>query len=220
MKRPEQCPLCSHNKTHHFFHSCISNLVRDYFICCLCNLIFVPTQFHLSPKEQKDRYLQHNNDPNDPEYRKFLSKLSDELAPHLTHNSKGLDYGSGPGPTLAIMLEKDGFDMKTYDIFFQPDRSVLSQSYAFVTCTETAEHFSAPRKDFETLDSLVEPGGWIGLMTTLLDDSTEFPNWYYKRDPTHITFYSKATMRWIANLFDWKVFFPRKTIVLFQKPLY
>ena len=45
-----------------------------------------------------------NNDPSDPDYRKFLSRLSNALLPHLKIRSQGLDFGAGPGPALALSL--------------------------------------------------------------------------------------------------------------------
>ena len=216
----EPCPLCTCVETQLFYRSRLKNLERDYLSCYSCKLIFVPARFHLSPTDAKDRYLQHNNDPDDPRYREFLSRLRDELTPRLHRGSKGIDYGSGPGPALATMLRQDGFDMRTYDLFFQPDRSVLSEHYYFVTCTETAEHFAAPRREFQTLDSILEPGGWIGLMTSMLNAPSCFPDWYYRRDPTHIAFYSESTMRSIARMFGWEVFFPRENVTLFRKPFY
>ena len=211
------CPLCNYYRTRTFYSSRLKNLERDYLRCHRCDLIFVPRQFHLSPELEKTRYREHNNHPYDPKYRKFLSKLYDELVPHLTSGSKGIDYGSGTGPALVTMLEETGFEMQTYDLFFQPDRSVLSKPYHFITCTETAEHFANPKLEFQTLDSMLEPGGWVGIMTSILKDTTQFPCWHYHRDPTHIAFYSERTMHFIAGMFHWEIFFPRENIVLFQK---
>ena len=192
---------------------------RDYCKCPRCDLIFVPSRFHLSKEDEKQRYLLHNNDPNDPRYRKFLSNLVNVLMPKLKQGSRGLDYGAGPGPALAYMARQSGFTMDTYDPFFQPDRSVLLKKYDFVTCTETAEHFSLPRKEFTTLDTLLNEGAWLGIMTSLNYDSSLFSEWHYHHDPTHIAFYSENTMRYISETFGWMVSFPAKNIVTFQKPV-
>ena len=42
--------------------------------------------------------------------------------------------------------------------------------YDFITCTETAEHFVAPRDDFLRLDGMLARGAWLGVMTETLDD--------------------------------------------------
>ena len=212
----EPCPLCTCPKTSLFHRSSLKNLKRDYIRCQFCNLIFVPKIFHLSLTEQKERYLQHNNDPTDPKYREFLSRFSSELVPKLPPGSKGLDYGSGPEPALALLLKESGFAVDTYDLFFQRDKSVLSKSYNFVTCTETIEHFSQPRQEFRTLYSMLKPKGWLGIMTSMVTDISRFPDWYYHRDPTHIAFYSEKTMLFIADMFNLSIFFPRENVILFK----
>lgn len=185
--------------------------------CAVCDLVFVPERFHLDVAAQRARYQTHNNDPEDAGYRDFLSRLLDPLRPHLVPGAEGLDFGAGPGPALAIMMREEGFRVRLYDPFFHPDVSALEQSYDFVTCTETAEHLAHPMREFQTLDGILEPLGWLGVMTGMLESWDDFDEWYYHRDPTHICFYSKATMEWLARRFSWDVHFPRPNVVLFQK---
>ena len=107
--------------------------------------------------------------------------------------------------------------MRTYDPLFHPDESALEETYDFITCTETAEHFSSPRDEFDRLQALLKPLGWLGVMTGMLEDWSEFGDWYYHRDPTHISFFSRRTMSWIADRYSWKARFPRPNVVLFHK---
>lgn len=213
------CPLCISSNTVLFFTSTQKNLERNYLLCNTCDLVFVPPEFHIDQESQKTRYLTHNNDPDNPNYRAFLGRLWDELRPRLSASSRGLDYGAGPGPALAAMIEEDGFSVALYDPFFFPDESVLSTTYDFVTCTETVEHFSSPRKDFMRLDGILDHGGLLGVMTSILGDKVGFADWYYHRDPTHVAFYSPATFRWIAAWRSWDIEFPRKNVVVLRKPL-
>ena len=217
-KQTSGCPLCTSNRTVLFFTSTQKNLERDYVHCERCDLVFVPPEFHLEPESQKARYLTHNNDPDDPDYRTFLARLWDELRPRLPAGSRGLDYGAGPGPALAAMIEQDGFGASIYDPFFFPDESAFSATYDFVTCTETVEHFTSPRREFARLDGILARGGLFGLMTSILEDKDGFADWYYHRDPTHVAFYTKATFRWIAVWLSWDMEFPRKDVVVFRKP--
>ena len=80
------------------------------------------------------------------------------------------------------MMAEDGFDVSVYDKHFHPDRAVLGHTYDFIVCTETAEHFDNPARDFREMDGLLKPGGWLGVMTAMLDDWANFPEWYYHRD--------------------------------------
>ena len=213
----ELCPLCRVVDTVFYYRSKLKNLERIFLRCVKCDLIFVPKQFHVNCIAQKARYLQHNNDPDDADYRAFLSRLSNELIPLLAKGSKGIDYGAGPGPALALMLKEEGFKMSTFDVFFQPDVSVLSDKYDFVVCTETVEHFAAPEREFRIFDSILKPGGLIGIMTSLFTEEIDFGNWYYQRDPTHIAFYTVNTMKVIAERFNWEMCSPAANVIVFKK---
>jgi SAM-dependent methyltransferase len=172
----------------------------------------------LSREAEREHYGTHENDPADPGYRAFLSRLADPLAARLAPGAEGLDYGSGPGPTLSIMMEEKGFRTSLYDPFFAPDDAVLRRSYDFITCTETAEHFFSPAEELERLDRMLRPGGWLGVMTEALDDARDFATWRYARDPTHVCFYHRTTMEWIARHHGWKTESPGRNVFLFRKP--
>ena len=136
----------------------------------------------------------------------------------LAPGAKGLDFGAGPGPALAMMMGEEGFNIHLYDPIFHPNASTLEQTYDFITCTETAEHLANPIREFQILDRMLRPLGWLGVMTGMLESWNAFAEWYYHRDPTHICFYSKCTMQWVANVFSWDIHFPRQNVVLFRKP--
>lgn len=190
---------------------------RRYWRCGECRLVFLSLEQRPDAQAERQRYLQHRNSPDDPDYRAFLSRLSSHLVPCLPPGASGLDYGCGPGPTLSVMLEEQGFNMQLYDPFFAPDPSVLESTYDFITCTETTEHFHSPAREFQQLDSMLKEGGWLGVMTELLDSDAQFEGWWYHRDFTHVCFYRRETMEWIARRFGWEVAFPRKNVILFQK---
>ncbi len=211
------CPLCLSTQASLFFTSRQKNLERDYFHCDACDLVFVPPGFHLAADAARQRYLTHDNDPYNADYRRFLSQLWNELRPRLPEGARGLDYGAGPGPALAAMIEEDGFSAALYDPLFHPDEAVLSDSYDFITCTETVEHFATPRADFQRLYRMLVPGGWIGIMTDILEDRDGFGDWYYHRDPTHVAFYSRRTFQWIGEWLELEVEFSRGRVVVLRK---
>tara|TARA_Y100000758_G_scaffold289070_1_gene241586 strand:+ start:77 stop:727 length:651 start_codon:yes stop_codon:yes gene_type:complete len=215
--KTDYCPLCMTEKPIFFYQSERVNLVRDFLQCTNCELVFVPSDFHLSLPQQRDRYLEHNNDPMDSEYRAFLSRLRDPLLPLLKEGDVGLDFGCGPGPALAQMLRDSGYKMDLYDPLFWDDNSALEKSYDFVTCTETIEHFSNPASDFALLDSVVKDEGVLGVMTSILYKEVIFEDWYYKLDPTHVSFYTPSTMEWISNKFNWAIESTHKNVYFFIK---
>ena len=133
-------------------------------------------------------------------------------------HSTGLDFGSGPGPTLSIMFEEQSHTMHLYDPFYAPDRKVLSITYDFVCASEVVEHFQNPEADLELIWSLVQPGGWLGIMTGMAQDREAFARWRYKDDRSHIAFFSVETMEWIARKWQADLIPVGKNVFLFQKP--
>ena len=190
---------------------------KIYWNCFYCGGKFLDKDYLLGDKNERQRYLEHNNKIDDPDYRSFLSRLAIPFKEKILPNSRGLGFGCGHGPALADMLKKDGFKVSLYDPFFYPDTNVLSLKYDFITCTETAEHFYNPFKEFNTLDKLLKPGGWLGIMTSFLTTDDMFENWYYRRDPTHVTFYAKKTFQVIASQRNWICEVQSKDIVFLQK---
>ena len=207
------CPLCLSEQVRNF--STIED--KRYRRCDVCQLTFLSSEHFLDEDAELARYQLHENSPDDPRYREFLSRLSAHLIPKLPPAAEGLDFGSGPGPTLSVMLEEQGFRMNLYDPFFAPRPNALERTYDFITCTETVEHFYQPGEEFRRLDGLLRSGGWLGVMTEMLEPDADFARWWYHREPTHVCFYMRETMVWIAERHRWKVEFPRKNVTLFQK---
>ncbi len=207
-----KCPLCFHPITD-FFHF---DRFRSYLRCKNCLLIFVEANQLPKPEEEKARYLLHFNDSDDQGYTRFLRSFIESLQKRIAKSAKGLDYGSGPTPALAILLKKDGYKIATYDPFFADDGDVLSAQYDYLTCVETAEHFHLPRSDWETMIKLVKKGGWIGVKTSMFHEQINFSSWYYKRDFTHVCFYSKATFNWIGKKYSLIPYFEDESTVFFQ----
>ena len=79
------------------------------------------------------------------------------------------------------------------------------------------EHFSNPKGEWELFLKLVKRGGWIGIMTQLYDREIDFSQWYYKNDPTHVSFYSKETFHWLVEEYNLKLWFREKSVVLLQR---
>ena len=211
---PGTCPLC-HSEPIRQFAAVDSKI---YWRCDVCHLTFLSSESYLSPEDELARYLLHENSPEDYRYREFLSRLTDHLTPKLQPGAKGLDFGSGPGPTLSGMLAEAGFPMDLYDPYFAQDTAPLERTYDFITCTETVEHFYQPAKEFHQFDQMLRCGGWLGVMTEMLESDENFSNWWYHSEPTHVCFYKRETMAWIAAQYGWKVEYPRKNVTLFNKP--
>jgi hypothetical protein len=105
----------------------------------------------LSPKEEKSVYDLHDNSLDDPGYRRFLARLFRPLSQRLAPNSSGLDFGSGPGPTLSVMFEEAGHSIEIYDPFFAPETMLLHRQYDFIVASEVVEHLHYPRRELDRL---------------------------------------------------------------------
>lgn len=213
MAKPAICPVCRARAPQPF----ISVDRRDYWSCPTCLAKFLDPGQHPASEDEHKHYLTHENDPDDPRYRRFLSKLAEPLMMKLQPGMHGLDYGCGPGPALAEMLREAGYEMSLYDPFFYPDRGVLGRSYDFITATETIEHFHGPAGEFDRFDRMLNPGGWLGVMTSFQTDDARFANWHYIKDPTHVVFYRDITLRTIAAQRGWACDIPVKDVALLHK---
>ncbi|MEX1230053.1 MAG: class I SAM-dependent methyltransferase [Planctomycetaceae bacterium] len=208
-----QCPLCDGLYCELFFE----DHRRDYLRCRHCQVVFVPSRYFLSRSDEKACYDLHQNNPSDERYRKFLSRLADPLIARLPRGSRGLDFGSGPGPTLSVMLSEAGFPTDIYDPFYAPIDGVWRCKYDFVMASEVVEHLHRPMQNLQRVWNVLRPGGWFALMTKRLDDVTSFGDWHYKNDPTHVIFYSQKSLQWLASQWQAELILIGSDVALFQK---
>ena len=207
------CPLCKTSNSSKFY----KEKFREYLRCLSCDFVFVPKMYHLSDAEEKSRYDTHNNDPNDHRYRHFLSQLLVPLLERIQQKSNGLDFGSGPGPTLSLMLEECGHSMDLYDKFYANDISVFEKKYDFITATEVVEHLSEPMAEISRLIKMLNNQGHLAVMTQILTPQIAFSSWYYKNDPSHIGFFTKKSLSFLASYLNIEVYFISERVVFFQK---
>ena len=207
------CPLCKTTNSSKFY----KEKFREYLRCLSCDFIFVPKMYHLSDAVEKSRYDTHNNDPNDHRYRHFLSQLLVPLLERIQQKSNGLDFGSGPGPTLSLMLEECGHSVDLYDKFYANDISVFEKKYDFITATEVVEHLCEPMAEISRLIEMLNNQGHLAVMTQILTPQIDFSSWYYKNDPSHIGFFTKKSLSFLARYLNIEVYFISERVVFFKK---
>jgi hypothetical protein len=207
------CPLClcTAIKSYH------RDTWRQYLQCTQCELVFVAREHLLSREQERAEYDLHENHPDDPGYQHFLSRLAAPLRERIAAGSCGLDFGCGSGPALAKMLREDGYDVALYDSFYVPDESVFSSRYDFICATEVVEHLHRPGAELDRLWSLLVPGGWLGVMTKLVQGPEAFRNWHYIRDRTHVCFFSESSWRWWAHRQGASLEFVGDDVILIQR---
>ena len=208
------CPLCDAPEGVPYH----ADRVRDYRQCSRCALVWVPPAQRLDRAAELAEYRKHCNRLDDPRYRRFLERLAMPLLARLRPASSGLDFGCGPAPLLAAMLEEHGHRVALYDSFFQREPAVLDKARDFITATEVVEHLHAPAQVLERLWDRLRPGGWLGLMTKLVRDREAFASWHYIRDPTHVCFFSRETLGWWGERHAAELSFVGDDVILLRKP--
>lgn len=209
---PATCPLCARPEPVHFhsmeppipWHLYAPGLSRAnglrFFRCLACHLIWKDPQIRPTPAQERIHYEKHNNDVREPGYRAHLMELLGPVAQIVREGAKGLDYGSGPAPSLEPLARELKLDCSSFDPFFAPSYELLAEeAYDFIFCCEVVEHFREPQKEFAKLAQLLKPGGVVGIKTQIPPE--DFSAWWYHRDPTHVSFFSRQTFQAFAGLF-------------------
>ncbi|RUO29166.1 methyltransferase [Aliidiomarina sedimenti] len=213
------CVLCASTNFEHWYqgqHGAIEN--RDYFACLECGLVQVPAEQQPGASEEQAIYELHQNNPQDPGYRRFLNRAFEPVVTRLKPGASGLDFGSGPGPALSLMFEEAGFSCANYDIYYANEPARLHQDYDFITATEVFEHLSQPAQALDTLCQCLKPGGLLMIMTQRATSKAEFVSWRYIHDPTHISLFSDKSMDYISQRWPLHELERRRDTVLWQKP--
>lgn len=201
------CPLCD---TKTIFLTTGEN--RQYQLCNLCGLIFVPPEFHISAESEVARYRAHENNLDSEGYVEMFIKKINLVKKHCPQIKTALDFGCGHEPVLKALLEKEGIKTEVFDPNFFPDFPE-NKTFDLVISTETFEHFRNPIKNIRQAASCVSPAGFLAVMTRFYPMEKEisckesFSKWYYKRDPTHIVFYTSKTFEWLAREMRLKILY-------------
>jgi len=177
-----------------------------YYFCKNCELIFIERAAEPSAKQEYEIYQSHENTPENEGYVNMFKVFINELfAEHLDEIEEVLEYGCGPGPVLADILENKGLNVTKYDPFFYPEVEFKDKTYDLITSTEVFEHFQNPKEEVEKLLKLMNPGAYLAVMTSFHEGIEHFKDWWYRRDSTHITFYNLKTFKYIENNYPLKI---------------
>ncbi|GAB5399714.1 MAG: class I SAM-dependent methyltransferase [Aureisphaera sp.] len=187
------CPLCKSTNVKQRVDA------FQFLTCSNCGSVFRNPEDFPNPQKERERYLQHNNNIEDPRYQRFVNPIVEAVVKTFPTTSMGLDFGAGTGPVISKILGDRGYAMHLWDPFFHSDRSVLDKTYDFIVCCEVIEHFHKPYEEFQLMQSLLKPNGTLFCMSELLPGASQFSTWYYKDDPTHVIFYSEQNLLWIQE---------------------
>lgn len=176
-------------------------LDKIYYKCPKCEFIFLDPQFFVQPQAEKKQYDNHNNSFDDLGYVKMFEDFLDYFWSDIQKNTKtALDFGCGPGPVLYELIKRRGSQTDCYDKFYQTKKVYENKKYDLITSTEVFEHLENPKEVLSLLASHLKPKGTIALMTLFHTNKTEdFLKWWYRRDPTHISFFTPKCIEFMAK---------------------
>ena len=171
---------------------------------------------YVTAEQEKARYLEHNNDVNDPGYQQFVAPIVGAVTENHSPEDLGLDYGSGTGPVITKLLNDRNYNIVTYDPIFNKKQGALNRTYDYIVSCEVIEHFHDPAEEFEGLRRILKPGGKLYIMTYLFTEDIDFPSWNYKDDQTHVIIYHPKAIEWIKNHFGFEKVTIDDRLILFQ----
>jgi len=197
------CNLCN---------SKIENIKTDikgkkYLLCSNCDLIQLEKQLHLTMVAEKQRYKLHENSSDNIGYLNYLNNIiTNSITPFLKHGDRLFYFFCGPEKTWKKLLKDKGYYVTTYDPFFDNNSDWLNKNFNAVTAIEVFEHLSNPAKELDLLSSLLSTGSLLVIRTMLHNNNWDiFQNWWYKEDPTHLSFYSETTINYICRTWKYKI---------------
>lgn len=175
----------------------------NYYRCKTCAFIYQDPATHMKEALERVEYDRHNNSIDDLPYVNMFKKFQEAFEPYI-EGKETLEFGSGPEPVFSQVLSKEGYDVTCYDPFYYADLSYKDKTYDLITSTEVFEHFKEPMKELACLDGLLKPGGVLAIMTQFPKEDDHFLDWWYRRDPTHISFYTLGSFDFICGLFNYE----------------
>lgn len=190
------CPLCQSSTLITFIHT---KLHKPYHRCKQCDFIWLDPEAYVSFEKEQSQYKQHNNTIENSGYVAMFERFLTFIQLEDLEVKKTLDFGSGPGPVLAEILTRKGYQVSHYDPIFANDTSLLKVTYDLITMTEVIEHLHHPFDTLKKLYELIKPGGYLAIMTQFHPETQEdFLRWWYPRDPTHVGFYTPKSFEILA----------------------
>ena len=183
-------------------------ITSTYHKCATCDFISKDEASYVTPKQEKKIYDTHNNSADDPVYVAYFQDFIDTcLTKFIDAPSTALDFGSGPVPVLAqILRNMYAIEVDIFDKYYAPEKVYEGKRYDLITVTEVVEHLEDPIEYFALFKSLLKPGGVLAMMTQFHhNDEKGFEHWHYRRDESHVSFFTPKTMVIIADKIGFEI---------------
>lgn len=192
------CKICI-NKTNAVYDEQFN---QTYYYCPACKYIFLDEKHIVDSQKEKSVYNQHNNTMENEGYVNMFKRfIKRAVEPYEASLTTALDFGCGPGPVLAALLRERGYEVDIYDPYFAPDQDFQCKKYDLITSTEVFEHLTNPLETLKMLQNHINKGGVLAVITLFHPDDTNlFKQWWYRKDPTHISFFQPKTFEVLTEI--------------------
>ncbi|CAA6817638.1 MAG: Putative methyltransferase associated with DUF414 [uncultured Sulfurovum sp.] len=191
-----------------------------YYRCASCGFVFLDDEHIIDKRDEKAQYdLHHNGFENKGYVQMFEAFIDLAIEPYISNSKTALEFGSGPGPVLSKLLKKRGLEVDIYDLYYAPLKVYETKKYDLITSTEVFEHLQKPLEVLALLVKHTTKAGHIVLMTKFPPkEDKAFLAWWYRRDPTHISFFTPQSFEVMAKKLGLSVrSILNDNIVVFQK---
>ena len=64
---------------------------------------------------------------------------------------------------------------------------------------------------------LLKSNGILAIMTQILTSEVDFSQWYYKNDPSHISFFSEKSLNFLAKKWQSELYVISERVVIIKK---
>lgn len=178
------CPVCGEERTLKTFGQ------FTLLVCGICGLYAKTETMFLNGAAELKRYSLHSVQP-DTNYSDQMRDFVKTAVFPFIKNGKALDYGAGRTGVISRLLSGAGFEVRTYDPYFDNNLDVLDTTYDLITTIEVVEHFQDLKAEWDKLVGLLKPGGILAIGTQFA--KADIRDWWYLRDTTHYHFYQERT---------------------------
>ena len=192
----------------------------DYYRCQHCGFIYLDDSHIVDSQTEKKHYDKHKNSFESVGYVEMFEQFIDKaIEPYIENIESALDFGCGYASVLVELLRRKGLEVDKYDLYYFPKKVYEGKKYDLITSTEVFEHLKEPTETLKTLANSINSTGYIIIMTSFPPkDDYNFLNWWYRRDITHISFFTPKSFEIMGESVGLRVvnlIIPN--IVVFQK---
>ena len=183
---------------------------RTFYKCSNCWLIFTND---LPDKLLEENHYKSQWQSTEPKFWKDQTTALLSYIQAYGTPKRILDFGSGSGE-MVKELRHHGYEVTALEPMH--DGYLKDQLYPHlfdvVVAVEVIEHLPNVWEELEQIEKVLEPEGIMAFSTGMTNPFIELPDaikqfkaWWYKDDPTHLSFFCNRTLGIMADLRDYTI---------------